>query len=233
MRPSHRWQAIHHRNPRRRMENELRIRGRRIRLAVLKGEAVSAPSVSMMLMEWMTPSALTPSTIFSTRFCIPLGTPESCSPSPVVESVNPSSSFCSCVWPRRKRSGERRSSSCDGRDTLYLGIPGGIEPGILAVQQKNLARRIGIAPMHLSRFAQQQSAALFAVDAHSAKAFGKGGAQGMQAVVVLVHALRHLLRGVGWAPSCWQQQRKQHSRTHSRALTESAGCNSCPPQGQP
>ncbi len=82
-----------------------------------------------------------------------------------------------------------------GGHTLHLGISGGIEPGIFAIEQKNLAWRIGIAPVHLARLAQQQSPALFAIDAHSMKALGEGGAQRMEAVVVLIDALRHLLRG--------------------------------------
>ena len=65
--------------------------------------------------------------------------------------------------------------------------------------------------MHLSRFAQQQGAALFAVDAHSVKALGEVSAQGMETVVVLVHALRHLLRGIG-AQRCSRKQTKRQQQ---------------------
>ncbi len=209
--PLNRWQAINHGDPQRRVENEIRIGRWSIRLAVLNVNAVLAPSTSVMLMEWMTPPASTPSTIFSTRSLHSLGHTRELQPvGRWWRGLSPSSSFCSCVWPSRNRSGERRSSNCAADHALHLRIPRGIEPGILAIEQKNLARRIGVAPVHLPWFAQQQRAALFPVDAHSVKAFGEGDPQGMQAVVVLVHPLRQLLRGqLLGAQARGQRQRKQ------------------------
>ena len=161
-------------------------------------------------MEWMTPSALTPSTIFATRFCMPLGTPESCSPS---------------AW-RRESTRRVPSAVACGRGenaTANAGRPFARPRHVLPAHPRGNktrrtcrpaekpCRRIAIAPMHLSRFAQQQSAALFAVDAHPTKAFAELGAQGTQAVVILVHALRQLLSGVG-TPRCSRKQgkRQQH-----------------------
>src|ERR1700759_2771031 len=92
-------------------------------------------------------------------------------------------------------------------DSFYLRISRRIEPRILAIQHKHLARRIAIAPTHLSRFAQQQSATLLPVNAHTVKTLGKSSPQRMKAVVVLVHPLRQLLCGIGAPPSSWKEQK--------------------------
>ena len=68
--------------------------------------------------------------------------------------------------------------------------------------------------MHLSRFTQQQRAALFPIDPHPVKAFGKGSPQRMKAVVVLVHPLRQLLRGIG-TQSCSREQKKPQQQNAS------------------
>jgi hypothetical protein len=76
-----------------------------------------------------------------------------------------------------------------------LRVSRGIKPGVLTIQEKDLPRRRRVGPMHLSRLPEQEGPALFPVDAHAVKAFREAGAQGVEAVVVLVHSLRQLWRG--------------------------------------
>src|SRR6201995_4661719 len=89
---------------------------------------------------------------------------------------------------------------------FYLRIPRAIEPRVLAIQHKHFPRRTTIAPTHLSRFAQQKSAALLPVNAHTVKTLGKSSPQRMKAVVVLVHALGKLLRGISAQSSLRQEE---------------------------
>ena len=166
-------------------------------------------------MEWMTPSALTPSDDLLHPVLHSLGHPGELQSVSCGGERQPLELLLQLRVAEQKAQRRTQIVHLRGGHTLHLGIPGGIEPGILAVQQKNLPRRIAIAPMHLSRFTQQQSAALFAVDAHSVKALGEGGAQRMETVVVLVHALRQLLRGIG-APR-WSRKRDKRQQQDASA----------------
>ena len=151
---------------------------------------VMAPSISSISMAVIAPSLVTVSVIRGMRFSCPFGWPVRVnSPLGAGLSVSWVSSFSSSVWPSRKRSGERRSSSFLASMPLYLGVALGIEPRVFSVQQEELSRRRGVVPAHAAGLAQQKRAALLAVHAQAGIALRKAGLERMQLVVVLVDAL--------------------------------------------
>ena len=70
-----------------------------------------------------------------------------------------------------------------------LGVAGGVEPGVLAVEDEELAGGGVVAPAHEAGLFQEEGAGLGAVEAHAGVVLGVVGAEGVEVVVVVVDAV--------------------------------------------
>jgi hypothetical protein len=86
-------------------------------------------------------------------------------------------------------------------DALHLGIAFGIEPGVFAVEQKDLAGGICVVPAHAAGFEKQEGAAFCARSSEARVGFSELGFEGMKLVVVAVDTLGDVVRGrlLGWS----------------------------------
>src|ERR1017187_8092995 len=67
-----------------------------------------------------------------------------------------------------------------------LGVAGGVEPAVVAVEDEDFAGRLVVAPAHEAGFPEQEGAGFGAVKAHAGVVLGVAGAEGAEVVVVVV-----------------------------------------------
>jgi len=105
---------------------------------------------------------------------------------PLGAVVSRSSSLASWVRPSRKRreSGGRRAAWRRAHD---LGVAGGVEPAVVAVEDEDFAGRLVVTPAHEAGLPEQEGAGFGAVEAHAGVVLGVAGAEGAEVVVVVVN----------------------------------------------
>ena len=81
-----------------------------------------------------------------------------------------------------------------GGDSLGLRVSGGIEPGVFAIKDEDLAGRLVITPAHAAGLFQQECAGFTAVETHAVVVLGVAGPEGGEVIVVIFNSLND---GVG------------------------------------
>ena len=70
---------------------------------------------------------------------------------------------------------------------MGLGVAGGVEPGVLAVEDEDLAGGLGVAPAHAAGLLEEEGALFGAVHAHAGVVLLVVGGEAGQVVVVVVY----------------------------------------------
>jgi hypothetical protein len=76
-----------------------------------------------------------------------------------------------------------------GGDALHLRVTGRVEPGEFAVEQEELAGRMGVVPAHAARFEEQEGSVLEAGATEAFVVLGELGFEGVELVVMAIDAL--------------------------------------------
>ena len=162
----------------------------------VKVKRVTAPSVSWISIAVMVPSAVTVRVRRWTRFSWPWGTPARVKLPLAAGDHGEVVDFFFELGVAEEEA-ERRTEIVEllGCDALDLRVAFGVEPGVFAVEEKELAGWIGVVPAHAAGLEEEEGSAFGADAAEAFVGFGELGFEGMEVVVVVVDALGEVVGG--------------------------------------